>query len=551
MRSYQTKIRARVATENILQGHTEAYTGIYTMANKITLDTITSSFASTSLFNTNFAAIKSELDDKVLYRNNPTGEANQMENAIDMNSNDVLNARLVDADAFSIGGTLLTPESSLETLTYLDTEFTSVAGQDTFTVSYTPNFCDVYYNGVLLADADVTTTSGTAVVLATPVLDNADVITIRSYSSFSAGDGITQSNADARYLQVNNNLDDLQDASVARTNLGLDGVFTDITAIETKQAQGQNYGKNLIINGDFSVWQRGAGTFSADGEYTSDRWKLYESGGTATVDQQEFTAGSSDTPNNSRYYLDLDVTTGNDYCRIGQPIEDVRRLAGKEVTISFRAKGTNPGGGVIYLTGLQFFGSGGSPSSNVLQDIDTFTLTSSWQVFTSTFTVPAITGKTLGTNNDSWYDLSIGQGPDTSTDAWDMQISDVQLEFGDTATEFEHVSPADQLARCKRYFEALKFVANQEVCTGFNISTTICVGSIPYTVEKRAAPSITADFNDWMTRDPALVTSTAITFAQLSTTGAEAALTSTGLTSGGAALLHIKNNTEVFIDAEL
>lgn len=31
MRSYQTKIRTRVATENILQRHTEAYRGIYTM----------------------------------------------------------------------------------------------------------------------------------------------------------------------------------------------------------------------------------------------------------------------------------------------------------------------------------------------------------------------------------------------------------------------------------------------------------------------------------------------------------------------------------------
>jgi len=33
--------------------------------------------------------------------------------------------------------------------------------------------------------------------------------------------------------------------------------------------------------------------------------------------------------------------------------------------------------------------------------------------------------------------------------------TEVQLELGDTATDFEVVSPADQLARCQRYFVAL------------------------------------------------------------------------------------------------
>lgn len=76
---------------------------------KITLDTITSSHASTSLFNTNFSAIQTELNDKVLYRDNPTGEANQMENDLDMNSNDILNTSTVNADVIVLGGVQITP----------------------------------------------------------------------------------------------------------------------------------------------------------------------------------------------------------------------------------------------------------------------------------------------------------------------------------------------------------------------------------------------------------------------------------------------------------
>jgi hypothetical protein len=71
---------------------------------KITLDDITSSYASTSLFQANFTAIETEFNDKVLYRVNPVGEANQMENNLDMNSNDVLNVNAIDVQEITLAG---------------------------------------------------------------------------------------------------------------------------------------------------------------------------------------------------------------------------------------------------------------------------------------------------------------------------------------------------------------------------------------------------------------------------------------------------------------
>lgn len=188
---------------------------------KITLDDITSSFASTSLFQSNFTAIEDELNDKVLYRDNPTGEANQMMNNLDMNSNDILNIDAIDVTSLTVNGTAITPNTNDQTLTYIDTEFTTSAGLDTFASAYTVGFVDVYYNGTLLADADYTATDGTSVVLTAPVVSNSDVITVRAFSAFSAGDGITQATADGRYLQVSNNLSDVNSATTSRTNLGL------------------------------------------------------------------------------------------------------------------------------------------------------------------------------------------------------------------------------------------------------------------------------------------------------------------------------------------
>jgi len=59
---------------------------------KLSLSSITTGFASQEFLNTNFEAIQNELNNKVLYRTNPAGEANQMSNDLDMNGYSILNA---------------------------------------------------------------------------------------------------------------------------------------------------------------------------------------------------------------------------------------------------------------------------------------------------------------------------------------------------------------------------------------------------------------------------------------------------------------------------
>ena len=71
---------------------------------KITLPTIESGYITNTAFNEAFGAIQSELNNNVLYRNNPTGEPNEMNNDLDMNGFGVYNASFISADKITIDG---------------------------------------------------------------------------------------------------------------------------------------------------------------------------------------------------------------------------------------------------------------------------------------------------------------------------------------------------------------------------------------------------------------------------------------------------------------
>lgn len=69
---------------------------------KITLPNITSGYATTTQLNSALDSIEQEFQNKVLYRNNPTGEPNQLENDIDLNGNKILNAGDIEINGVNV-----------------------------------------------------------------------------------------------------------------------------------------------------------------------------------------------------------------------------------------------------------------------------------------------------------------------------------------------------------------------------------------------------------------------------------------------------------------
>jgi hypothetical protein len=269
--------------------------------------------------------------------------------------------------------------------------------------------------------------------------------------------------------------------------------------------------KNKIINGNFDIWQRGTSvTGVADGQYVSDRFRAARTGSTADISRQTFTLGQTDVPNEPTYFhrtVVSSVAGSGNYCILQHRIESVRTLAGQTATLSFWAK--TDASKNIAIEFVQTFGSGGSPSSFVTAiGVSTCSLTTSWQKFTITVSIPSISGKTLGSNNDDdlrvffWFDG--GSNWDARTNSLGQQsgtfdIAQVQLEAGSVATPFEVRPLGVELALCQRYYEKSYDIGTSPgtITTPFNGSVWLPydTGNIGATllfrVIKRASPTIT------------------------------------------------------------
>jgi hypothetical protein len=253
-------------------------------------------------------------------------------------------------------------------------------------------------------------------------------------------------------------------------------------AVDARYPSGR---RNLIINGAMEVAQRGT-SFTATG-YTLDRFDLNLSGGTATVTQETLTPGQTDIPSQFINYLRLAATAGNNYLGIRYKVENIRAVGEGKVTLSFYAKGTNPGGGSIYVQMDQNFGTGGSTGVTLTQQ--SFQVTSSWQRFTLTFDLPSMSGKTID-DSDSHVRFQIFQYTDASTDAWTLDITGVQLEYGNVATPFEHRSYGEELALCQRYYWRFDSdTVYNRFGLGENQSSSNSEAFINFPVPMRAIPS--------------------------------------------------------------
>lgn len=257
--------------------------------------------------------------------------------------------------------------------------------------------------------------------------------------------------------------------------------------------------KNKLINGNFDVWQRGTSGFTLSAQYTSDRWRQdLGNGTTVSTSRQTFQIGQTDVPNNPTYFSRSVVTTGglsNSTGTMQQRVEGVKNVSNGTYTVSFWVKADAPKNMAFEV--LRIYGTGGTPSTvDTAVFVNKFAVTTSWQKVTFTMNLSALTGKTIGTNGNDYFQIlfwfDAGSDFNARTDSLGNQsgtfdIAQVQLEAGEVATDFEQRSYGEELALCQRYYETGDFFR-----TGVLQNSTAGLATEVFRAVKRIPPTVNA-----------------------------------------------------------
>jgi len=291
------------------------------------------------------------------------------------------------------------------------------------------------------------------------------------------------------------------------------------TKVEAPFVANNAHFKNLFINGDMQIAQRGTSFSLTNGnsKFPVDRFKVFTEGSFAyTVSQ------STDVPTGEGFTtsLKVDVTTAAGSPSAGDQTELQTNLEGQmlqhlkkgtsnaeKVTVSFYVKCTATGNLQLNLRDLD----------NARMIGSTFTINSSdtWEkkeiVFAgdtsgafdndnagslrvsimlgsgSTYTGGAVpTAWEAYSNGDKNAGDTLNFSNSTSND---FLITGFQLEVGDQATDFEHLPIDVQLQRCQRYYEDIDNAIYPNEHSGATL------GNYFWKVTKRAAPTLTAGTN--------------------------------------------------------
>ena len=286
--------------------------------------------------------------------------------------------------------------------------------------------------------------------------------------------------------------------------------------------------KNKIINGDFTIHQRGGTITASSALYTLDRWRSYITGsspGGFTVQQSTGSypqTNISGVKDNFKASVLITVTSAgsassDNNVKFQQRIEgsDVYDLAlgtsaAKSFTVSFYVKSS--------LTGT--FGASLVNGAHNRSNIQTYTINSAntWEY--KTFTVAGDTSGTWITNTGTglqlMFDLGSGSSKlSDSTNQWlsgeyhgttssvklthnngaTLQFAGVQLEAGTQATAFEHRSFGEELALCMRYYEGVYMSDGTALMKSYLSYGGSANFEYEFKVQKRAIPTWSLEGN--------------------------------------------------------
>ena len=297
-----------------------------------------------------------------------------------------------------------------------------------------------------------------------------------------------------------------------------------VTATSFVPTVGQLSHRNIIVNGDMTVAQRGSSA-TLGGIHTVDRFGLGGGGFDETPTQSQVDVASGTTPYTLGFRKAFRITNGNqtdtgstDRSNIYYNVEsqDIAnsgwnyKSASSFITLSYWVKSS------VSQNFFHRIYSYDSPSQGFCWETGTLSA-NTWTKITKT--IPGNSNLVFDNNNEAGLYMVFSQyigtnyANDKTLDTWAAFASDnrtptypttwwttndatfemtgVQLEVGSVATPFEHRTFADELRRCSRYYQKIAEGNQKAVAFAFNYNAQYADWVLQYPMgPMRASPSI-------------------------------------------------------------
>lgn len=274
--------------------------------------------------------------------------------------------------------------------------------------------------------------------------------TFASNASFSE-DNAQTSEGNAAVSEINAQ-DHEANAGGHEANAQLFSISAAASAQDAEDANGVNTAAhNIIIDGQFNHWDSGPGPFTSTA-YGPTMWFLNNDGAGTGWERKTFSIGQTDVPFNPKYYMSCNNDATSTGIVLRQFMKDVSKSSGVTFTLSLWLKGT--GSGDVNLRFTQNFGTGGSPSSSVAINNVT-AITSSWAKYTVTVNMASVLGKTLGTNNNSTFQISIEQKTSFASFEGTLDYANISITEGNVPYNGSWPKMEEERERINPFYEVI------------------------------------------------------------------------------------------------
>ncbi len=212
--------------------------------------------------------------------------------------------------------------------------------------------------------------------------------------------------------------------------------FTRLQMVSERLDAMEKY-SNAALNGLLEYWNQGASfsTPASDAQLADNIYAHYDGSiGTFAVTQNAFTIGQTDVPQEPRYNLRWNQTAAGSTQTVKQvryKLFGVRSFAGQTMQVTFYAKMGSSAD--ISIGATQYFGTGGSPSSDVIVTAKTRTLLTAFSRHTVTLSIPSISGKTIGSGEDDALYINFNLPLNTTHDFY---LADISIYAGTAELQF-------------------------------------------------------------------------------------------------------------------